>query len=322
MMKSSSAQTSLSECKKKNLILTENRESQQRYPDSGSHMIPGFGVRLSLRQLLIMFLISCLIAVNPLTAQKKIYILTDLEGVSGVFKFKQTREKDTPQNIQACEYFMDDLAAVIKGLRDGGATEILVVDGHGNQCVIPHMMESGVKYVTGVPRPGAMWGLDESFDGMVQFGAHAMMGTEDGVLSHTQSSRSENRYWYNGIECGELVQCGLIAGYYDVPTILVTGDEATCREAEHFLDEYCVTVAVKDGIAREAAILYPFEETRKALYEGAKKSMEALSECKPYKMDMPIKGKLQYLDLRSNTKKAKIITREAVFEDARDIVKF
>ena len=279
-------------------------------------------MRFSLRQIVLLVLLTCLTVTNPVTAQKKIYILTDLEGISGVYKFGQTREKDSPPNIQACEYFMEDLSAVIHGLLDGGATEILVLDGHGNQCVIPHMMEVGVKYVTGLPRPGPMWGLDSSFAGMVQLGAHAMMGTVDGVLHHTQSSRSENRYWYNGVECGELVQIATIAGYYNVPTILVTGDVATCREAKHFFGENCVTVAVKEGIAREAAILYPFKETRKALYEGAKKSMEVLTKCRPYKMDMPIKGKLQYLDLKSNPKKQKILTREAVFQDARDITEF
>ena len=149
-----------------------------------------------------------------------------------------------------------------------------------------------------------------------------MMGTPDGVLAHTQSSKSENRYWYNGVECGELVQIALISGYYGVPTILVTGDEATCREAKHFFGEDIVTVAVKEGIAREAAVLYPFTKTRKSLYEGAKRSMEALSQCKPYKMEMPIKGKLQYLDLKSNPKKPKTVTREAVFQDPRDITKF
>ncbi len=281
-----------------------------------------FKDRSAFSQLVVMVLLMGLISPSPVSAQKKIYILTDLEGISGVFKFGQTREKDSPWNIHACEYFMDDLSAVIRGLLDGGATEILVVDGHGNQCVIPHMMEPGIKYVTGVPRPGAMWGLDSTFVGMVQLGAHAMMGTPDGVLAHTQSSRSENRYWYNGVESGELVQCASIAGYYDVPTMLVTGDEATCREAKQFFGENCVTVAVKDGIAREAAILYPFEETHKALYEGAKRSMEALSRCKPYKLDMPIKGKLQYLDLNSNPKKPKLVTKNAVFQDARDITKF
>ncbi len=285
-------------------------------------MMKSSSAEIPFRKFLIMFLLACGIAANPVSAQRKIYILTDLEGVSGVFKFQQTREKDSPQNLQACEYFMDDLSAVIRGLQAGGATDILVVDGHGNQCVIPHMMEPGVRYVTGIPRSGAMWGLDGSFDGMVQFGAHAMMGTPDGVLSHTQSSRSENRYWYNGTECGELVQCALIAGHYGVPTIMVTGDEATCREAGQFFGESCVTVAVKEGIAREAAILYPFEETREALYEGARKAMEALSRCKPFKMDMPIKGKLQYLDLKGGRKNPKTITREGVFQDARDVVEF
>ena len=132
--------------------------------------------------LILLVLLMGIVGANPLSAQKKIYIITDLEGVSGVFKFKQTREKDTPLNVQACEYFMDDLSAVIRGLKDGGATEILVIDGHGNQCVIPHMMESGVKYATGVPRPSVMWGLDASYAGMVQFGAHAMMGTQ--VAAH------------------------------------------------------------------------------------------------------------------------------------------
>jgi D-amino peptidase len=271
---------------------------------------------------ILLVLVMGIFGAQTLSAQEKIYIITDLEGVSGVFNFKQTREKGTPLNIQACEYFMEDLSAVIRGLKDGGATEILVIDGHGNQCVIPHMMESGVKYVTGVPRPSVMWGLDDSYAGMVQFGAHAMMGTKDGVLNHTQSSRSENRYWYNGVESGELVQCALIAGFYDVPTILVTGDEASCREAEHFFGKDCVTVAVKKGIAREAAILYPFEETRQALYEGARRAMEKLPHCKPYKIDTPIQGKLQYLDLKSDTEKPRLITKEAVFQDALSIYKF
>lgn len=254
---------------------------------------------------------------GPVSAQIKIYVATDLEGVSGVYKFAQTRDKDTPLNIKACEYFMEDLAAVVRGLRDGGATDILVLDGHGSQAIIPHMMEPGAKYVTGLPRPGrGPWGLDKSFAGLVQFGAHAMMGTPDGVLNHTQSSKSENRYWYNGIESGELAQCALMAGYYGVPTILVTGDEATCREATKFFGPGCVTVAVKQGISREAAVLYPFEESRKALYEGAKKAIAAIPKCKPYILELPIKAKMQYLDLNSNLPEPKLITKEWTIPDA------
>ena len=251
------------------------------------------------------------------TAQVKIYVMTDLEGISGVYKFAQTREKDTPLNIQACEYFMQDLAAVVRGLRDGGATDVLVVDGHGSQAIIPHMMPPGAKYATGRPKPGVgLWGLDASFAGMVQFGAHAMMGTPDGVLNHTQSSIPENRYWYNGIESGELAQCALIAGHFGVPTILVSGDEATCREATRFFGPDCVTVAVKQGISREAAVLYPFEETRKALYEGARRAIAAIPKCKPYALKLPIEAKMQYLDLKSGLPQPKLITKEWTIPDA------
>ncbi len=269
----------------------------------------------------ILFLLAFSAFCSPAFTQLKIYVNTDLEGISGVFKFDQTRQKDTPLNIQACEYFMGDLAAVIRGLRDGGATEIIVLDGHGSQAVIPHLMEPGAKYITGRPRPGVgnLTELDSSFAGMVMVGFHAMMGTPDGVLNHTQSSLSENRYWYNGVESGELAQNAAIAGYYGVPVIMVTGDEATCREAMQFFGASIVTVAVKRGFARESAMLYPFEETRKALYEGAKQAIAAISLCKPYILETPIKIKEEYLNLDPSLPKPVLIKREGVAENALHI---
>ncbi len=252
---------------------------------------------------------------------RKIYINTDLEGISGVYRFAQTRETTTPLAIQAREFFMGDLAAVIRGLRDGGATEIVVLDGHGNQALLPHLMIPGAKYITGRPRPGFLYGLDESYAGMVLLGFHAMMGTPDGVLHHTQSSRTENRYWYNGVESGELAQNAAIAGHYGVPVIMVTGDEATCREAEKFFGKTCVTVAVKKGIAREAAILYPFEETRKALYEGARRAMKIIPQCKPYKLELPIQVKTERLVFDASGK-SKRVTREGTVPDQLHILDF
>jgi D-amino peptidase len=272
---------------------------------------------LSMKGIITAVLLLTYVSFYSASAQIKIYIETDLEGVSGVYKFSQTNIKDTPANIQACEYFMGDLAAVIKGLRDGGATDIIVDDGHGNQAILPHLMVSGAKYITGLPRPSTHnFSLNKSFSGIVLFGFHAMMGTPDGVLNHTQSSQSENRYWYNGVESGELAQSASIAGYYGVPPILVTGDEATCREAVKFFGNGIVTVATKQGLARESAVLYPFEETRKALYEGARKAIAAIPECKPYLLEVPIKAKMEYLEKDPTSIKPKVITREWIIPDA------
>lgn len=252
----------------------------------------------------------------------KIYIITDLEGASGVYKFSQTREKDSPLNLAACRYLMEDIAAVVRGLRDGGAQEVLVLDGHGNQTVIPELMEPGATYITGTPRPGPISGFDKTYSALAMVGMHAMMGTADGVLHHTQSSKTENRYWYNGVESGEIAQGAAFAGHFGVPTILVTGDEAACRETRKFLDPHCVTVAVKRGLARESAELYPFVETRKALYEGAKRAMAAIPQCKPYQLQTPIKAKKQWLSIDAKNPKGKLLTKEVEIPDALHLFQF
>jgi D-amino peptidase len=253
-----------------------------------------------------------MLSTTVVSAQLKIYVNTDLEGISGVFNFTQTREKGSPENLLACEYFMEDLDAVIQGLRDGGADEIVVLDGHGNQAVVPHLMSPGVTYITGRPRPGAgnLTLLDSSFSAMVMIGFHAMNGTPDGVLCHTQSSKTENRYWYNDVESGELVQNAVIAGYYGVPLVMVTGDDATCREAHRFFGDKIVTVSTKRGLAREAAQLYPFGETRQALYEGAKRAVSVISECKPYTLQFPLKAKKEQLVTEGDSKEPKLVTKE------------
>jgi len=220
------------------------------------------------------------------------------------------------------EYLMGDIAAVVRGLRDGGATEIVVLDGHGSQAFVPHLMEPGAKYITGKPRPGVLCGLDKTCAGLVMVGCHAMMGTPDGVLCHTQSSRTENRYWYNGVESGELAESAAIAGAHGVPPILVTGDEAACREATKFFGPECVTVATKKGLSRESAMLLPFAESHRLLYEGAKRSVAAIPKCKPYKIATPIQAKKQYLVTDKPGAKPRLATKEGTITDVLKLYEF
>ncbi len=251
----------------------------------------------------------------------RIYIVTDLEGASGVYQFAQTREAGS-LNDKAKEYLMGDIAAVVRGLRAGGATDVVVLDGHGSGAFVPDLMAPGAKYITGKPRSGPLTDLDGSFAGMVQVAAHAMNGTSDGVLCHTQSSKTENRYWYNGVESGEQAQCAAIAGGYGVPTIMVTGDEAACREAHKFFGPDCVTVAVKRGISREAAELYPFDEVHRALYQGAKRAVAAIGTCKPYKISVPIQAKKEYLVVDKQGEPPRKVTKEGTIDDVLKLLNF
>jgi D-amino peptidase len=112
-----------------------------------------------------------------------------------------------------------------------------------------------------------------------------------------------------------------VAGHFGVPPILVTGDEATCREAGRFLGKTCVTVAVKKGIARESAMLYPFAETRPKLYQGAKRAMAVIGKCKPYRLDLPITAKKEYLVFEGPLQ-PKRVTKEGTIPDALHLLDF
>ena len=256
------------------------------------------------------------------TRGPKIYVNTDLEGISGVWTFAQTRDRSSPRYVQACESMMGDIAALVRGLRDGGASDILVLDSHGGgDNFIAHLMEPGARYITGSPRPGFA-GMDKTYGGVVLLGQHAMKGTRDGVLNHTQSSAAETRYWYNGRESGEIAQQALYAGGIGVPVIMVTGDRAACREARRFLGREIVTVAVKRGLSREAAELLPLEEARKLIYEGAKKAVAAVPACKPYRIRMPIKCRREFIRRSETPSETRVEVREATIRDLSRICSF
>ena len=144
------------------------------------------------------FLLFCVFLQIKILAQK-IYIITDLEGISGVYKWAQIDYKDDRLNLEACEFFMKDLQAVIRGLQAGGAKEIMVFDAHGLQSVLPGMMIPGAKYLTGHPRPVGLLKFDSTYDGVVLLGFHAMMGVEEGVLNHTQNPENGSRFGSKGL---------------------------------------------------------------------------------------------------------------------------
>ena len=219
----------------------------------------------------------------------KVYIACDLEGATGVFCFKQTREHDSADYREAVSLLMGDIAAVAEGLREAGVDEIYAMDGHGGgDNFLPGHMAPGVRYITGWPRPRAFPLLDESFDGAILLAYHAMNGTADGVLHHTQSSVAEAKYWYDGVERGEIYQHAVIAGHLGVPVMLVTGDEATCREARDTLGPELPTVAVKQGLSREAAMLLAPDDTHEMLRAGARTALAGLPRLRPYRIKLPV----------------------------------
>src|SRR2546421_12062177 len=82
---------------------------------------------------------------------------------------------------------------------------------------------------------------------------HAKAGTPDGVLAHTVSGQAWRELKFNGVSGGETGVNAALCGQWDCPVLLVTGDEAVCREATELLGEGITTLALKKGLGRFSA---------------------------------------------------------------------
>ena len=80
------------------------------------------------------FFSMLLMTATAATAQDggiKVLLLYDMEGMSGATKFQYTANK-FPEYVEGRRMMTADVNAAIKGLTAGGASEIVVVDGHGS----------------------------------------------------------------------------------------------------------------------------------------------------------------------------------------------
>ena len=84
----------------------------------------------------------------------KIYIHTDLEGISGINSMDMI-ERTGQRYRQCCEHLMADLNVAIDGAFAGGATHVTVLDSHGGgNNFIVDLLDPRVKLDT---RPNKKW---------------------------------------------------------------------------------------------------------------------------------------------------------------------
>src|SRR5579884_3044033 len=121
----------------------------------------------------------------------KVYISADMEGIAGVASADQL----SPASFEyqrAREWMTSEVLAAIQGARDGGATEFVVSDSHGNgESLLIDRFPSDVpvSIVRSFPRPlGMMEGIDSSFAAVIFIGYHASTSSLTGVRAHTISS--------------------------------------------------------------------------------------------------------------------------------------
>lgn len=228
-----------------------------------------------------------------------IWICTDMEGLSGVNHWDQCYHPDdnAPVYLDGLGHLNGDVNAAVAGCFDAGATEVRVLDGHGrnrNKGLRVGMLDARAKKMWVAAFNPLRWeGLDESVAAVAVIGQHAMAGTINGFLDHTQSTKSICRYIINGQEHGEMSQFALYAGGCGVPLMYASGDEALCAEANR-LYPHAGTTPTKRGTGWATCELYPVDEVRANIRRDIAASLRKIDRTKAWKVKTPIEVEVEY----------------------------
>ncbi len=241
------------------------------------------------RRLGLLFLLAA-----PLLAQQgpRIFIVTDMEGVDGVNNAEeqllpgQRRYEETRRLLTA------EVNAAAEGAFLAGASRVVILDGHdGSRSLSVDEIHPRAELIQGHPTPPTYYLAERAFDGLMFVGQHAMAGAKNAVLAHSQNFGVE-RITINGKPVGEIGQAAAIAGYFHIPVIMLSGDQAACDEVRD-LQPKAEVVAVKHlaGTGSTWSLSHPV--ARERIRAAAERAVRRISEFAPWRVAEPVELKIE-----------------------------
>ena len=204
----------------------------------------------------------------------KIFISADIEGCAGL-AIGTEAHKSEPGYARYAQQMTAEVLAACEAAHAMGADEIVVKDGHGDASNIdPLQMPEYVTLIRGKSgHPyNMMWGIDESFDGVMFVGYHAPAGNPDFAISHTSTGNSLY-IELNGKRMSEFMLNTYTAASHGVPVLFVSGDEAICKLAGEMVPG--IQTAVTKRGTGNATYCEPVPVVLQRIEEGVKRAMQA-----------------------------------------------
>lgn len=232
---------------------------------------------------------------------RRLYISADIEGVAGV----ASPEHMTPAGFEyekAREWMTSEVNAACISAFECGIEEIVVSDSHGNgQNLCLDDLPQNVHVVRSWPRPLCMMdGIEQGFfDAAMLLGYHSGARDLRGVLAHTLSTRGVREIKINGKTASETVISGLTAAHFNVPVILVSGDDAYTEHAQSVFDDIELATVKWACSTTSTRTLLP-QYACKLIADKTKCALNRLSDFKPQTIKRPIVVELDCVNRQSS----------------------
>jgi len=217
----------------------------------------------------------------------KVYIMVDFEGIAGMVEW-DNYWADTPcaldKRLRMRHILTGEVNAAVEGVVNAGATEIVVWDSHGpsNNCnnfILEELRPEPWVIIGNKGLPSFYPTLDDSFDAGLYVGGHAMAGTVHATLPHTVTLLNEKQY-------GEVGMFAAMCGFYGVPMVFVSGDQATVEEVQQAVPDV-EHVVTKIAFGPYAAKTRTPAKAREMICEGTERALGRISEIAPLAIGPP-----------------------------------
>jgi len=116
-----------------------------------------------------------------------------------------------------------------------------------------------------------------------------------GVLSHSYNGRVISNIKINGIDGGEFLINSYVAGFYNVPVIMVSGDNVLSQEAKAIIPNI-ETAIVKYSRGRNAAQCLPPEVAHRKIKEHIKNAVCKLNLINSTKLVEPCQLEVTFIN--------------------------
>ena len=234
------------------------------------------------------FLVLLWVSLSLSAQDKRVFVITDAEGVAGVCRQDQTDPKDSEMRA----LLTGEINAAVQGFIEGGATEVIVWDGHdGSQTLSVSTIEPRAKLIMGDLSSTML--MERKFAAIAFIGQHARANSPGGVMAHSYSSLGIQNMLMNGKPVGEIETRAALAGWFGTPVIFLSGDQAAAEQLHAIVPE-AETAVVKEGLSNYACISLSADSARKLIRERAAASMAKIGRIQPYRIEGPVTIQIEY----------------------------
>jgi D-amino peptidase len=185
-----------------------------------------------------------------------------------------------------------EINAAVDGFLAGGADEVVVWDGHdGSQTLSTLTVHPKARLVMGGLGPSML--MERRWTAVAYVGQHSKANIRAGIMAHSYSSLGIQNMLLNGKPVGEIDVIAAMAGHFNTPVIMLSGDKAAADELREIVPQAEFAI-VKEGIGRNTCISLSAPAARDLIREAARRSVAKIGAIKPYTVPAPVTLQIEY----------------------------